>query len=59
MSCTAWQLSVEHILATFKRRSDLRRVLCTGAESWRVQPARVVVRDEKEAVLGDSGQETP
>ena len=50
---------MQHVLATFERRSDFRRVLYTGAESWRVQPERMVVCDAGEAVLGDSGQETP
>ena len=56
---TAGQLSVEHVLAICTRRSDLRRVLCTRAESWRVQPPRVVVCDSGDAALEGSGHYTP
>ena len=36
----------------------LRRVLCTCAESWRVQPKRVVVCDAGQSGLEDSAQQT-
>ena len=55
---TAWQLTVEHVLVILSVALTLRRVLCTRAESWRVQPTRVIVCDTGEAVLEDSGQET-
>ena len=56
---TAGQLSDEHVLAIFTRRFDLRRVICTCAESWRVLPPRVVVCDAGEAALDNSGQRMP
>ena len=62
VSCTpltAGKLPVEHVLAIFTRRADLRRALCTRAESWRMWPPRVVVCDAGEAVLEDSVQNMP
>ena len=56
---TAGQLTVEHVLAIVTRRFDLRRVICTCAESCRVLPPRVVVCDAGEAALDNSGQYTP
>ncbi len=56
---TAGQLSVEHVLAIVTRRFDLRRVICTCAESWRVRPPRLVVCDSGDAALEDSGHWTP
>ena len=53
--CTAGKLPVEHVFAFFTRRSDVRRALCTCAESWRVRPPRVVVCDAAEAALDNSG----
>ena len=56
---TAGQLSVEHLLAIFTRRSDLRRVIRTCTEIWPEQPPRVVVCDAGEAALYNSGRYTP
>ena len=56
---TSGQLTVEHVLAIVTRRFDLRRVICTRAESWRVLPPRVVVCDAGEAALDNSGQCMP
>ena len=53
---TARQPMVEHGLAISTRRSDLRRVICTPVESWRVQRPRVVVYGAGEAALDNSGQ---
>ena len=55
---TAWQLSIEHVLAILSVTLTLRRVLCTCAESWRVQPKRVVVCDAGQSGLEDSAQQT-
>ena len=57
--CTAWQPIFEHASAIFTRRADLRRVICTPAESWRVQRPRVAVRGAGEAALDNSRQYTP
>ena len=54
-SLTAGKLPVEHSLAIFSRRSDLRRVLCTHAESWCARQPRVVVYDAGEAAIDISG----
>ena len=57
--CTAWQPIFEHASAIFTRRADLRRVICTPAESWRVQRPRVAVRGAGEAALDNSRRYTP